>query len=105
MRARAFLWLIYHYLEAGHDNPFDDAWSRANPGKCPYIYQVDHSSLASENADTSAEILWGQKMTARRSTILDKQEDIEMRNKELVQPVKEKPEMRQADLQGNTSGL
>ena len=75
---------MYHYLEGISENPFDDAWSRANPGKAPYIYQVDHNTLASENINTPAEITWGQKMAARRATFLDKQMDLELRSKELL---------------------
>ena len=82
MRSQTFLWLMYHYLEGYSSNPFDDQWSRSNPGKSPFIYQVDHSTLASENTDTPSEITWGQKMAARRATFLDKQLDLELRNKE-----------------------
>jgi len=84
MRAQTFLWLMYHYLEDSEENPFSDSWSQSNPGKSPYIYQVDHNTLGSENVDTLAELTWGQKMAARRATFLDKQMDIELRSKELM---------------------
>jgi len=102
MRAQTFLWLVYHYLEDSSANPFDDSWSRNNPGKCPYIYQVDHISLASENADTLSELTWAQKMAARRATFLDKQMDIELRSKELM-PGKESYEPRNLQVRENVS--
>jgi len=103
MRARTFLWLMYHYLEGVAENPFDDTWSQANLGKSPYIYQVDHNSLASENVDTLAEITWGQKMAARRATFLDKQMDLELRSKELLPAGKDKSEVRSVNVKESRS--
>jgi hypothetical protein len=95
---------MYHYLEGVSDNPFDDTWSQANPGKSPYIYQVDHDTLASENADTLAEITWGQKMAARRATFLDKQMDLEIRSKELLPSGKDKGEGKIAHPKSSSTG-
>jgi hypothetical protein len=73
VRAKAFLWLAYHYLEGQTDNPFDDQYSLAHPGKSPYLYRVDPAAVADENRDTLAEITWGQKMAAKRAQFMDEQ--------------------------------
>jgi hypothetical protein len=91
---------MYNYLEAGSENPFDDARSRATPGKSPHICQVDYNTLI-ENTDTPAEITWGQKMTARRAPFLDKQMDIELRSKELLPPGKERAGIKHSQIKEN----
>jgi Ino eighty subunit 1 len=72
-RARAFLWLVYRYLE-GPDamNPFDDDYARANPGKAPLMPRTSSEEAARENIDPPEEIEWGKQMGARRSRFLKK---------------------------------
>jgi Ino eighty subunit 1 len=70
-RARAFLWLAFYYLEGPTiPNPFDDDYSRNNPGKVPMIRRLNDSER--ENVDTPEEIEWGKKMSGQRNTFLKK---------------------------------
>jgi len=72
-RARAFLWLMYFYLESNEgNNPFDDDYSRNNPGKAPLLRRLTKSQLASENVDSPEEISWGKKMSGLRNSFLHK---------------------------------
>lgn len=60
-RAKAFLWLIFHYLsEPDALNPFDDTWSRGNTGKVPRMLSLSREDMQRENQDPSEEIEWGQ---------------------------------------------
>ncbi|KAI0815270.1 hypothetical protein BC629DRAFT_1645229 [Irpex lacteus] len=70
-RARAFLWLIFHYLsEPDAPNPFDDDWSRQNPGKVPRMRSLNREEMARENQDPPEEIEWGKRMSNMRSKFL-----------------------------------
>ena len=70
-RAKAFLWLIYHYLSASDaPNPFDDSWSRMNPGKVPRMLSLSREDMLRENQDPAEEIEWGKRMSALRSKFL-----------------------------------
>ena len=72
-RARAFLWLIYHYLEGpDRENPFHDDYSRKNPRKIPLIRRVAETEIAHHNVDTPEEIEWGRKMSNQRHSFLRK---------------------------------
>lgn len=72
-RAKAFLWLVYHYLEnPDSDNPFDDDYSRKFRGKAPSLRQMTEPQVKSENIDTAEEIAWGKKMSNQRNTFLQK---------------------------------
>ncbi|KAJ6524295.1 hypothetical protein DFH09DRAFT_1096213 [Mycena vulgaris] len=63
-RARTFLWLMYYYLEnPDGPNPFDDSYSRANPGKAPLIRTLTEEEQSQENVDSPEEKEWGGKMT------------------------------------------
>ncbi|TFY62154.1 hypothetical protein EVJ58_g4032 [Rhodofomes roseus] len=70
-RAKAFLWLMFHYLQ-GPDkpNPFDDDYSRANPGKVPRLRHLTPEEMARENVDPADEIEWGRRMSTQRSKFL-----------------------------------
>ncbi|KAI0321682.1 hypothetical protein OF83DRAFT_1192785 [Amylostereum chailletii] len=70
-RARAFLWLIFHYHE-GPDvpNPFDDEYSRKYPGKVPWLHRLSPEEHRRENVDPPDEIEWGKKMAQQRSAFL-----------------------------------
>jgi Ino eighty subunit 1 len=72
-RARAFLWLLYHYLEKQNTlNPFNDDYSRQHPGKVPWLRRLTEQEQQLENVDTNEEIEWGHKMSAQRNTFLQK---------------------------------
>ncbi|KIK71225.1 hypothetical protein GYMLUDRAFT_79342 [Collybiopsis luxurians FD-317 M1] len=72
-RGRAFLWIIYHYLESdAPPNPFDIPHSRQVPGKAPFIRPLTHAEMMRENVDTPEEIEWGKKMSAQRNIFLQK---------------------------------
>ncbi|CAA7266623.1 unnamed protein product [Cyclocybe aegerita] len=72
-RARAFLWLLYHYLEANTGpNPFDDHYSRKYPGKIPSLRRLSQSESRKENVDTPEEIEWGSRMSNQRNIFLQK---------------------------------
>jgi Ino eighty subunit 1 len=72
-RGRAFLWIIYHYLESdASPNPFDIPHSRQVPGKAPFIRPLTHAEMNRENVDTVDEIEWGKRMSAQRNFFLQK---------------------------------
>lgn len=72
-RARAFLWLVYHYLEGPDQrNPYDDDYSCQNPGKVPWLSRLTDAELAEENVDTVEEIEWGRAMSAQRNVFLQR---------------------------------
>ncbi|KAI0639247.1 hypothetical protein C8Q77DRAFT_1045690 [Trametes polyzona] len=70
-RARVFLWMMFHYL-SGPDrpNPFDDEYSRANPGRVPRMRPLTREEQAQENVDPPDEVEWGKRMSALRSKFL-----------------------------------
>ena len=75
-KSKAFLWIVYNYLEKKSDdqstlNPFDDDYSRQNPGKVPTLSRLSPSEIASENVDTEMEIKWGQQMQYARYRFLE----------------------------------
>ncbi|KAK7064452.1 Ino eighty subunit 1 [Favolaschia claudopus] len=72
-RARAFLWLMYHYLEGPEgQNPYDDSYSRSNPGKAPLIRKLTKDEEEKENVDTQEEKQWGVLMTNQRNLFLSR---------------------------------
>ncbi|OBZ79561.1 Ino eighty subunit 1 [Grifola frondosa] len=70
-RANVFLWLMFHYLQ-GPDkpNPWDDDYSRANPGKVPRMRTLTREEQQQENVDPPDEVEWGKRMSATRSKFL-----------------------------------
>lgn len=71
-RAKAFLWLAYHYLEKPDTpNPFDDDYSRKYRGKVPSLRRMK-GQIKLENIDTAEEIAWGRKMSSQRNAFLRK---------------------------------
>lgn len=64
---------MFHYLE-GPDklNPFDDDYSRNNPGKVPWLYRINELEMQRENVDTQEEMQWGYMMSAQRDTFLQR---------------------------------
>ncbi|KAF9480046.1 hypothetical protein BDN70DRAFT_833438 [Pholiota conissans] len=72
-RGRAFLWLVYHYLEKENPpNPFDDTHSTRYPGKVPSLRRLTPQQYQSENVDTPEEIQWGNMMSAHRNRFLQR---------------------------------
>lgn len=70
-RARAFLWLCYHYYEAPSQNPFDDEYSRGHHGIIPTLEPLSAEEALLENLDTPEEKEWGEKMTAQRRLFME----------------------------------
>ncbi|KAG8219971.1 hypothetical protein J3R82DRAFT_976 [Butyriboletus roseoflavus] len=72
-RARAFLWLVFYYLEGpDQPNPYDDDYSRQNAGKVPWLRRLTDTEMAEENVDTADEIEWGRAMSAQRNVFLQR---------------------------------
>jgi Ino eighty subunit 1 len=70
-RARAFLWMIFHYHEGPNlANPFADDHARRNPGKVPWLLRLSREEQAQENVDPPEELEWGRKMAQARSRFL-----------------------------------
>jgi Ino eighty subunit 1 len=70
-RARAFLWMIFHYHEGPNlANPFADDHARRNPGKVPWLLRLSREEQAQENVDPPEELEWGRKMAQTRSRFL-----------------------------------
>jgi hypothetical protein len=77
-RARAFLWLCYHYLESSSDhvglkNPFADPHT-AHPKKIPPLIKLTQEEMAQENVDSEDEVAWGEKMLLQRKEFQAKME-------------------------------
>jgi Ino eighty subunit 1 len=72
-RARAFLWLMFHYLE-GPDlpNPYDDEYSHQHHGKVPWLHRINDAEMQRENVDTEDEIQWGIMMSGQRDAFLQR---------------------------------
>lgn len=78
-RARAFLWLCYHYLESSAidlddykkdgsaGNPFCDP---ERPGKAPSFVRLSPEEVALENVDTEAEKSMAEKLIADRKKFI-----------------------------------
>lgn len=93
-RAKAFLWLMFHYLSApDKPNPFDDDTSREHPGRVPGLLSLSREDMQRENQDPQDEIEWGRRMSQQRSKFLkelvDEMEADKRRKKnaQLVPPV------------------
>ncbi|KAN0125046.1 hypothetical protein V8E52_001598 [Russula decolorans] len=70
-RAKAFLWMIFHYHEGPNlANPFADEHARRNPGKVPWLLRLSRDEQAQENVDPLEELEWGRKMAQARSRFL-----------------------------------
>jgi Ino eighty subunit 1 len=71
LRAQAFLWVMFHYLE-GPDklNPFNDEYAKEHPGKAPLLPRLTKAEMEAENIDTSEEHAFAQKMKNLRVEFL-----------------------------------
>ncbi|KAG5639376.1 hypothetical protein H0H81_003520 [Sphagnurus paluster] len=80
-RARAFLWLCYHYLEsplASSDDDYDDdgpsnPFADSRRGNTPTFMYLSDSEIGQENVDPENEKVLGQKLVAQRAEILKTQ--------------------------------
>ncbi len=70
-RARAFLWLCYHYHESPLPNPFDDEYSRRHPGQVPTLESLSPEEAKLENMDTPEEKEWGLRMKEQRRIFME----------------------------------
>ena len=90
-RARAILWLCYHYLEAPSHNPFDDDYSRSHPGKIPELVILTDEEVALENVDPTDEREWGDKMSRERKIFMaNKDKELEADQQDGAAPSREK---------------
>jgi Ino eighty subunit 1 len=71
-RARAFLWLAFHYHEAPSVNPFDDDHARQNVGRIPELVILSEKEFEQENVDPEDERDYATKMTKLRMEFLAK---------------------------------
>jgi Ino eighty subunit 1 len=73
-RARAFLWLMFHYLESPSvHNPFSDDYADQHPGRIPRLEMLAPEQRTLENVDTEEEMQYGRRMAQYRSKFLQKQ--------------------------------
>ncbi|KAH9898570.1 hypothetical protein C8Q73DRAFT_744483 [Cubamyces lactineus] len=70
-RARAFLWLCYHYHEAPSTNPFTDEFAAGNLERAPRLIALTPEQAAAENVDTQEENQRGIDMTDIRRHFLE----------------------------------
>jgi Ino eighty subunit 1 len=71
-RARAFLWLAFHYHEAPTPNPFDDDYARNHLGLIPELVPLSEEEFEKENVDPEDERNYATKMTKMRMEFLAK---------------------------------
>lgn len=70
-RAKAFLWLVFHYYQGPQaPNPFADEYAQNNPGKMPKIQRLTEEEMKTENVDLGEEVEWAKRKSAQRSVIL-----------------------------------
>ncbi|KAG6897329.1 hypothetical protein C0992_002387 [Termitomyces sp. T32_za158] len=81
-RARAFLWLCYHYLESSvedSDDDYDNNDGPTNPfadsrrGNIPTLVHLTDSEIAQENVDPEEENKLGEKLVLKRLEIVKAQ--------------------------------
>jgi Ino eighty subunit 1 len=84
-RARAFLWLMFHYLEsASAHNPFCDDYANQHPGKAPKLTTLTLRQRQLQDVDTAEELAYGRRMAQYRSKFLQKQIAEENREKAVL---------------------
>jgi len=69
-RARAFLWLVFHYYEARSVNPFDDQHAKKHVGLIPELVPLSQDEFEKENMDPEDERNYAVKMTKVRVAFL-----------------------------------
>ena len=70
-RARAFLWLCYHYHEASTPNPFAQDDSEGTPDRVPPFVALTEAEVKAENIDTAEEHQRGLNMADTRRRFLE----------------------------------
>lgn len=89
-RAKAFLWLIFHYYQGPQaPNPFADEYALKNHGKMPRIQRLTEEEMNMENVDMPEEIEWAKRKSNQRSVILKdliETEELEKRAKGKLPP-------------------
>lgn len=101
-RARAFLWLCFHYLECNTGNPYADEFALNNPGLAPQLVPLAPEAMTAENVDTSEELAWGVQMANKRLEFLDKVKT--EREQEELKKAKAKEQERERLVSGFTGG-
>ncbi|KAI9444957.1 hypothetical protein H4582DRAFT_2180901, partial [Lactarius indigo] len=71
-RARAFLWLAFHYHESPSANPFGDPHAKQRPGLVPEFVPLTDEEFELENVDPEDERDYATKMTKLRIEFLAK---------------------------------
>ena len=71
-RARAFLWLAFHYHEAPSLNPFDDQHAKKHLRLIPELIPLTEEEFEKENVDPEDERDYAAKMTKLRIDFLAK---------------------------------
>ncbi|KAH0590497.1 hypothetical protein H2248_000644 [Termitomyces sp. 'cryptogamus'] len=80
-RARAFLWLCYHYLESSVENNDDDydddgptnPFADSRRGNIPIIVHLSDTEMTQENVDSEEEKILAEKLVTQRLDILKTQ--------------------------------
>lgn len=93
-RARALLWLFYHYLEAPSHNPFSDDFASEHPGKIPRLETLSDEEMLLENVDPLDEREWGQQMTQQRLVFMANKDKTPEAPGEDAQPEQTKPKTK-----------
>ncbi|OCH96564.1 hypothetical protein OBBRIDRAFT_765432 [Obba rivulosa] len=99
-RARAFLWLVFHYHEAPTHNPFSDEHAEQNPEKIPALTVLTPEEATAENVDPPDEKEWADKMTRQRAQFVESKEREEAQQR----APKEKFRFRGASSRGRGRG-
>ncbi|KAG4305664.1 hypothetical protein PORY_001220 [Pneumocystis oryctolagi] len=87
-RARAFLWLCWHYLETDGSaetamkNPFNSG-NEANPLHAPPLDSITEEEAALENIDTPIELEYAVKMAEERKRYLQESENLRNNSQDL----------------------
>ena len=74
-RARAFLFIMFYYLESPTgeiENPFGDELCKQDPAKAPRMRVLSPAETRLENVDLPEEVKWGDMMSEQRGKFLQK---------------------------------
>ncbi|KAI4528693.1 hypothetical protein K525DRAFT_286316 [Schizophyllum commune Loenen D] len=74
-RARAFLFIMFYYLESPTgeiENPFGDELCNQDPAKAPRMRVLSPAETRLENVDLPEEVKWGDMMSEQRGKFLQK---------------------------------
>ncbi|KTW31402.1 hypothetical protein T552_00047 [Pneumocystis carinii B80] len=88
-RARAFLWLCWHYLETDGSsevatrNPFNYGYNE-NPLSAPALKSITEEEAAEENVDTPTELEYAVKMAEERKKYLQESETLRNNSQDMM---------------------